>query len=160
MLGDIAIDDVSVEVVGEVEDVMRDPELLSYSPGVFHVGDRAAPGVGITTPEFHGGADHVVAGFLQERVRLHPAASPATGAVALEQRILDYLRSHDGAGLLDLRSLGDIVEVKRILEQLCERGEVFLVASAHRVRWRHALVPGEPFLPFPDADTHEDQLAV
>ena len=54
-------DHVTVELVGEVEDVMGDPELLGHPAGVVDVRDRAAPGVGRAAPQLHGGADDVVA---------------------------------------------------------------------------------------------------
>jgi hypothetical protein len=59
------IDDVGVEVVGEVEHQMIDVELLSYAAGVVDIGHRAAAGVALSTPQPHRDADHVVAGVDQ-----------------------------------------------------------------------------------------------
>ena len=49
-VGDVRGDDGVLEGVGEVEDVVVDPELVGHPPGVFHVGHRAAPAVGRRRP--------------------------------------------------------------------------------------------------------------
>ena len=66
VIGDVRIDDVAFELLGEVEDVVGDPELLGDPPGVLDVGYRAAASVGWPTPELHGGSDHLLAGVDQE----------------------------------------------------------------------------------------------
>ena len=42
---------LAVEVVAEVEDVVRDAELCGHPAGVLDVGHAAAPGVGLAAPE-------------------------------------------------------------------------------------------------------------
>ena len=48
--GDVGIDDVGLEVGGEVEDVVDQAQLVGHPPGVVDVGDRAAAGVGRRHP--------------------------------------------------------------------------------------------------------------
>ena len=74
--GDVRVDHVAVEVVGEVEDVVGDAELLGHPAGVLDVGHRAAARVAHAAPQLHGGADHVVA-LLEEQGGRHRRVDPA-----------------------------------------------------------------------------------
>ena len=74
---DVGLDDGVVELVGEVEHVVRDAELGGDAPGVLDVGDAAAPGVGLAAPELERDAGDVVALLEQQRGRdrrVDPAA--------------------------------------------------------------------------------------
>src|SRR5581483_8973779 len=64
--GHVRIDNMTVEVVGEVEHVVGHTELLSDTPSVLDVGDRAAARVAGAAPELHRGPDDVVA-LLQQQ---------------------------------------------------------------------------------------------
>jgi len=59
MGSDIELDDTGVEVVGELEHVVRDVELLGDAPRVVDVGDRAAAGIARATPQLERHADVV-----------------------------------------------------------------------------------------------------
>jgi len=59
---DVRGDDRAIEVLGHVEHVVRDAELLGDAARVVDVGHRTAPRVRRATPELQRGADHVVAG--------------------------------------------------------------------------------------------------
>ena len=61
------IDHMGTEVVGEVENEMIDPELLSDATSVVDVGDRAAPRVAVAAPKPHRDTDDVVPGVDQLR---------------------------------------------------------------------------------------------
>ncbi len=61
--------DVAVELLGQVEDVVGDAELLGHPAGVLDVGDRAAARIGRPAPQLERGADHLVALLHQERRR-------------------------------------------------------------------------------------------
>src|SRR3546814_7417282 len=43
-----------------------DAELVGHPAGVVHVGDRAAPRVGLAAPQLHGDPDHLVPLLLQQ----------------------------------------------------------------------------------------------
>jgi hypothetical protein len=60
VIGHVGGDDVAAELLGEVEDMMGDAELLGHAPGIFDVGDRAATGVRRTAPQLHGRPHHVL----------------------------------------------------------------------------------------------------
>ena len=66
---DVVLDDPGVEVMGELEHVVRDVELLGHPARVVDVGDRTTAGVGGSTPEPHGATGHVVTGVAQHRRR-------------------------------------------------------------------------------------------
>ena len=66
---DVGRDDSLLELLGEVEDVVVDPEPGRDSAGVVDVADRAAARVTCPAPELHRGADDLVALFEQERGR-------------------------------------------------------------------------------------------
>src|SRR5438552_1277345 len=79
VLGDEVGDHIATEAVFEIQDVVRDPELVRHEPGV---GDRiegAARTVGdgvAVAEQLHGGADHVVTLLDEERGGdggIHPA---------------------------------------------------------------------------------------
>ena len=77
VLVDVGIDDGVVEVVGEVEHVVRDAELRGDAPGVLDVGDAATAGVGLAAPQLEGDAGDVVPLLEQQRGRdrrVDPAA--------------------------------------------------------------------------------------
>ena len=89
------LDDVGVEVVGEVEDEVVDAELLGDAAGVVDVGDGAAAGVALAAPQPHRHADDLVAvarssGGGDRRVdaaahrdhHLHGVTGPPTRALA------------------------------------------------------------------------------
>ena len=57
----VRVDDVLVEVVGEVEHQVVDAQLLRHAAGVVDVGHRAAAGVAVAAPQPHGDAHHLVA---------------------------------------------------------------------------------------------------
>ena len=61
--------DVAVELLGQVEDVMGDAQLLGHPAGVLDVGHRAAARVRRPAPQLQRGADHLVALLHQERGR-------------------------------------------------------------------------------------------
>ena len=61
----VRIDDVAVEVVGEVEHEVVDVELLGDTAGIVDVGHRAAAGVAVAAPQPHRDADDVVTGVDQ-----------------------------------------------------------------------------------------------
>ena len=70
-------DDVRVEVVGEIEHVVRDAELRRDAPRVFYVGRAAAAGVALAAPQLERDAGDVVAFGLQHGGcdrRVDPAA--------------------------------------------------------------------------------------
>ena len=69
MVGHVRADDARVEVVGEVEDVVHDAELLGDPAGVLDVAHRAAARVTRAAPELHGGAHDVVTLLQQQRGR-------------------------------------------------------------------------------------------
>ena len=76
---DVRRDDAELELLGEVEDVMVDPEPGRDPAGVVDVADRAAARVACPAPELHRGADDVVALLEQERGRdrgVDPARKP------------------------------------------------------------------------------------
>jgi len=54
VIGDVRVDDVTMEIVGEVEDQMIDSELLGHAPRVVDIAHAAASGVTLTTPQAHG----------------------------------------------------------------------------------------------------------
>ena len=62
-------DDVTVEVLAEVEHEMVDVELLRHPAGVVDIADAAAPGVALAAPELHRHADDIVPLLLQQRAR-------------------------------------------------------------------------------------------
>ena len=69
--------DTGLEVVGEVEHVMRDVELGGDAAGVFDVGGAAASGVGLAAPQLERHTRDVVPGVAQKRGgdgRVDPAA--------------------------------------------------------------------------------------
>jgi hypothetical protein len=57
----IGAHDVLLEFGYEVEGVVIQTELLSDAPRVVDVGDRAASGIGVPSPELQGHADDVMA---------------------------------------------------------------------------------------------------
>ncbi len=61
MTGHVRTDDVAIELCREIEHVVRDPDLLGDTAGIFYVRHRAAPGVRIASPELHGGPYNFVA---------------------------------------------------------------------------------------------------
>jgi hypothetical protein len=69
MGGHVGGDHRGVEIVGEVEDVMGDADLVGHPPGVVDVGDRAAARVRVTTPQLQGGPHDVMPGVGQQRRR-------------------------------------------------------------------------------------------
>ncbi len=64
--GHIGLDDVAVEIAGEVEHVVGDTELLRHPPGVLHIRHRAATRVRRAAPQLHRGPDDLVA-FLEHQ---------------------------------------------------------------------------------------------
>ena len=71
--------DLLLELFGEVEDVMVDPEPCRHATGVFDVAHRAASRVARTAPELHRGPHYVMARFGQQRGRdrrVHPTRKP------------------------------------------------------------------------------------
>jgi hypothetical protein len=66
MVGDIGLDHIPVEVVGEVEDVVGDAQLLGHPSGILDVGDGTAAGVRIATPQLHGCPHDLVALLAQQ----------------------------------------------------------------------------------------------
>ena len=66
---DVGRHDVAVELLGQVEDVVVDAELLGHPAGVLDVGDRAAARVRLAAPELERGADDLMALLHQERGR-------------------------------------------------------------------------------------------
>src|SRR5437667_2597162 len=88
VLGDEVGDHVAAEAIFEIQDVVRDPELVRHEPGV---GDRiegAARTVGdgvAVAEQLHGGADHVVTLLDEERGgdgRIHSARHGDENALA------------------------------------------------------------------------------
>ena len=69
VLAHVGRHDQAVELLGQVEDVVGDAELLGHPAGVLDVGHRAAARVGRAAPQLERGADHVMA-------LLHQAAPP------------------------------------------------------------------------------------
>ena len=63
---DIRRHDLALELLGEVEDVMVDPQPCRDPPRVVHVAHRAASRVACAAPELHGGRDNVIALFEQQ----------------------------------------------------------------------------------------------
>jgi hypothetical protein len=63
----VRLHNVGVEVLREVEDVMGNAELLSHSPCVVNVADRAATRVLGATPELHRRTNHLVTLLKEER---------------------------------------------------------------------------------------------
>ena len=63
----VRADHVLVEVVAEVEHEVIDLELLRDAPRVVDVGDTAATGVALTTPQPHRDTDDRVSGLEQAR---------------------------------------------------------------------------------------------
>ena len=53
-------DDAPVELLGEVEDVVVDPETICHPPGVVDIRHGAATRIRGAAPELHGGTDDVV----------------------------------------------------------------------------------------------------
>src|SRR5437899_2820133 len=82
VLGDEVGDHVAAEAIFEIQDVVRDPELVRHEPGV---GDRiegAARTVGdgvAVAEQLHGGADHVVPFLHQDRRSDRAVDSPGHG---------------------------------------------------------------------------------
>ena len=64
---DVGGDDPLLELLGEVEDVVVDPEPGRDPAGVVDVTDRAAARVACSAPELQGGSDDVVALLEQQR---------------------------------------------------------------------------------------------
>jgi hypothetical protein len=60
VLADVGLDHGVVEIVGEVEDMVGDPDLIGHPPGVVDVGHRTAAGVRVPAPQLQGGPDHLV----------------------------------------------------------------------------------------------------
>ena len=62
-------DHIALEIVGQVEDVVRDTQLLGHPARVIDVGHRAAPRVRRATPQLERGPDDVMTLLHQERGR-------------------------------------------------------------------------------------------
>ena len=73
---DIGVDDGLLERIGEIEDVVVEPELFRHAPGVVDVGHRAAPAVGRTTPELQRGSHHVVARLARRAAATEESTPP------------------------------------------------------------------------------------
>ena len=83
VFGAKVVDDVGLELLLDVENVMRDSQTLAHPPGIFHVVQGTASlvmggQVGLVQAvELHGHADHVIPLAAQQQGcdrRIHPAA--------------------------------------------------------------------------------------
>ena len=69
VLPDVGRHDLAVELLGQVEDVVGDAELLGHPAGVLDVGHRAAARVRRPAPQLERGPDHLMALLDQQRRR-------------------------------------------------------------------------------------------
>ena len=118
VVADVGRHDVAVELLGQVEDVVGDAELLGHPAGVVDVGHRAAARVRRAAPQLEGGAHHVMALLDQERGRdrgvdasrhghQHPHATSVPPAVSAPAQRVHHAR-HDGQGAVDV-GIGGVV---------------------------------------------------
>ena len=113
MLPHVGRHDVAVELLGQVEDVVGDAELLGHPAGVLDVGHRAAARVRGPAPQLERGADDLMALLHQERGRdggvdasrhghEHPHGTSVPPGLRPPRRSRGHHGGDDGEGAVDV----------------------------------------------------------